>query len=490
MYRIVCSLCFVLAIILYSTEATPLDDYVNTPDIHFAWQRLKTYAFPTYKLYILNMTSQKWFDASFSSQPIWWHHMIITVPRVLRRSQIAFLFIDGGDNTDPIPTSSVVTALALSTGSVAVELKQVPNQPMRFMADPTQQSRTEDAIIAWTWKIFIEQNGTNPYILLRMPMTKAAVRAMDTTEQLLKQEGFPVPQNFVVAGLSKRGWTTWTTAAVNNQRVLAAVPIVLDILNLQKNMMHHYRSLAGWTFVFKDYHELNITRYLNNPNLQKLATIVDPYSYFDRYAQVKLFQLQGANDEFFLPDSEDYFWDDLQVKTGGSYLRRIPNTGHNIQGYQESLQSFYLSIADKQILPSFKWTRTINETHGQILAVVDFSSGQPKPINVTAYQARTVTGTKRDFRQAKLDPDTGKVISNPVVWLNMPVQVETQTSTSITYSYTAPLPPNGYWDGMFIQVTFPGRESTTLDLTTETLTLPNTFPVEPCTGDDCYGTLC
>jgi hypothetical protein len=26
--------------------------------------------------------------------------------------------------------------------------------------------------------------------------------------------------------------------------------------------------------------------------------------------------------------------------------RRIPNTGHNIQGYEESLASFYLSVAD------------------------------------------------------------------------------------------------------------------------------------------------
>ncbi|CAF3638189.1 unnamed protein product [Rotaria sp. Silwood1] len=93
--------------------------------------------------------------------------MIITVPRILRRSQIAFMFIDGGDNTDPIPTSSSVTMLAESTGSVTVELKQIPNQPIKFMADSTQESRTEDAIIAWTWKTFIEQNGTNPYILLR-----------------------------------------------------------------------------------------------------------------------------------------------------------------------------------------------------------------------------------------------------------------------------------------------------------------------------------
>ncbi|CAF4744754.1 unnamed protein product, partial [Rotaria sp. Silwood2] len=60
---------------------------------------------------------------------------------------------------------------------------------------------------------------------------------------------------------------------------------------------------------------------------------------------------------------------------------------------------------------------------------------------------------------------------------------------SITYSYTASMPPSGYWDGMFIQVTFVGLESTILDLTTETLILPNTFPADSCTGESCFGTL-
>ena len=31
---------------------------------------------------------------------------------------------------------------------------------------------------------------------------------------------------------------------------------------------------------------------------------------------------------------------------GEPVIRRIPNTGHSIQGYQETLRSFYLSIAD------------------------------------------------------------------------------------------------------------------------------------------------
>ena len=44
-----------------------------------------------------------------------------------------------------------------------------------------------------------------------------------------------------------------------------------------QNMHHMYRSLGGWTFAFSDYYEQNITRYLDHPNTQLMADIIDPY---------------------------------------------------------------------------------------------------------------------------------------------------------------------------------------------------------------------
>jgi len=66
---------------------------------------------------------------------------------------------------------------------------------------------------------------------------------------------------------------------------------------------------------------MNITRYLDSPYLDKLAELVDPYckisyisfndqmsslviAYFDRYSNMKIFQIQAAGDEFFLVDNE------------------------------------------------------------------------------------------------------------------------------------------------------------------------------------------
>ncbi len=84
--------------------------------------------------------------------------------------------------------------------------------------------RNEDSLIAWTWKRFMDTNGTDPKVLLRFPMTKveinkikqpildnfrliyqqqAVVRAMDAIQQFLQQENLAVPQEFVVGGGSK-----------------------------------------------------------------------------------------------------------------------------------------------------------------------------------------------------------------------------------------------------------------------------------------------
>ena len=78
---------------------------------------------------------------------------------------------------------------------------------------------------------------------LRMPMTKACVRAMDSvTSFMATAEGGNVKvDKFVVAGGSKRGWTTWTTAAVD-KRVVAISPMVIDLLNNEKSFEHHFQA--------------------------------------------------------------------------------------------------------------------------------------------------------------------------------------------------------------------------------------------------------
>jgi hypothetical protein len=44
------------------SQSTPLDDYVKAADPYFNWTVIQTYREPDYVLYVLNFTSQKWFD--------------------------------------------------------------------------------------------------------------------------------------------------------------------------------------------------------------------------------------------------------------------------------------------------------------------------------------------------------------------------------------------------------------------------------------------
>ena len=89
-----------LPLFLSVLTASPLDDYVNQPDPHYSYKLLAVYDNIGYKVVVLNMTSQKWLDETFTTNPIWWHYLCITVPDKITRPDTGFIFIDGGSNKD------------------------------------------------------------------------------------------------------------------------------------------------------------------------------------------------------------------------------------------------------------------------------------------------------------------------------------------------------------------------------------------------------
>ena len=72
----------------------------------------------------------------------------------------------------------LASELAMGTGLITGCLFQVPNEKMVFSSDPLQKRRGEDAIIAFTWDHFLN-NPNDAEWLVRLPMVKASVRAMD-----------------------------------------------------------------------------------------------------------------------------------------------------------------------------------------------------------------------------------------------------------------------------------------------------------------------
>jgi len=289
----------------------------------------------------------------------------------------------------------------------------------------------------------------------------------------------------MVAGASKRGWTTWLVGAVD-KRVIAMCPLVMDLLNLVKNIHHHYQAYGGWSFALQDYYSLNFTTHLDDPNVQLLADIVDPYSYLDRLTMPKLV-IDAGGDEFFLPDDEFYWWDDLPEP---KYFLMVPNAEHSLAtGIIEvlaSVSAFINGVLDGDTLPQFSWSIDYPNT-GSITLTSTPSSTQGSP-NVTLWVAASAPGTgRRDFRLVAGYPNP---TLQPVLWegFSLPCQPD-----GVTWIGTVPAPSSG-WLGFFLDVQYEGPkifngQIIPYEFTTQVSIVPNTFPFPPCFGVGCYGHL-
>src|SRR5262245_13806101 len=159
-------------------DATPLDRYVAAPDPAYAWEPVRDLPLDGCTAHVLSMTSQRWLTPADVDRTEWRHWLTIVEPESVR-SDIALLYIHGGDNDDAPPSSfrPAFARIARATGSVVVEMRMVPNQPLSFAGDP-DAPRKEDRLIAFAWRQFLR--GGDPVWLPRLPMTKSVVRAMDT----------------------------------------------------------------------------------------------------------------------------------------------------------------------------------------------------------------------------------------------------------------------------------------------------------------------
>eukprot|EP00051_Salpingoeca_urceolata_P020759 m.315662 g.315662 ORF g.315662 m.315662 type:complete len:599 (-) comp19677_c5_seq3:2185-3981(-) len=471
--------------------STPLDDYVNRPDSTYSWfDTGLTFSGPGYKGHILNMTSQTWLTAADTNRPVWWHFLAVVVPDRIDFVDAGMLYITGDSNNAGPPSGKgedelLCIALALADHTVCSVLFQIPNAPIIFPADPLHKSRTEDAIIAWTWYHFIHINASQPDWLLRLPMTKAAVRAMDTTTAFIQNlTGEPI-NRFIVAGASKRGWTTWTTGAVD-KRVVAIIPIVMDLLNYKPNIHHFYRAFGGWTFAFSDYYALNFTQDIDHPNMQPMFDVIDPFQYKDRLTMPKLV-IDSGGDEFFMPDDNWYWWDDM---VGELHLLMVQNAEHSMAtGIPEVIPgaaSFAHGVLSGTPRPEMSWKFGKTFSGGNITVTTN-----ERPSKIIAHYADTLDGARRDWRliigpypDCPLPVKNGGACLHPVLWKSQEVfQIAPMTWT---VAFDA---PEDRWRAFFIEVEFRGDTELPHIQTTQVNIIPDTFPFPDCSGPACKGTL-
>ena len=431
-------------------QRTALDRYIAAPDHTFKWSVVATTSGEGYTMYVVDMTSQTWRTGKEVDRTQWRHWVTIIKPDTVRHDT-GFLFITGGDNGGPAPTQAdgFLVEMAKGTASIVAEIRMVPNQPLTFIGDD-RKPRWEDDLIAHTWIKFMT-TGDEAWPA-RNPMTKAAVRAMDTvTAVMARQESGNIAiDRFVVAGGSKRGWTTWTTAAVD-KRVVAIVPIVIDVLNAAASMRHHYAAYGFWAPAVGDYIRNGVVNWIDKPEHKALMAIEDPYSYHARYTMPKLI-INATGDQYFLPDSSRFYFNDLP---GEKHLRYVPNADHSLRDSdaRQTLYAFYESVLNGRPRPRYSWSF---DGEGSVTATT-----LDEPTEVKLWQA-----TNPDSRDFRVD-SIGKAFHA--------IPLDKSGSNPHVYRASVMKPERG-WTAWFVELTFDSGGRFPLKLTTPVRIIPDTLP--------------
>ena len=428
-------------------DETAFDQYVAKPDSSYAWKVVKTVRAEGLTTFVIDLKSQTWRSPEEVNRTLWQHWLVVTRPDNAT-SNTALLFIGGGKNggNPPDGPDERMMKIAVGSKSVVATLLMVPNQPLIFNGDG--KPRSEDDLIAYTWVQYFKTG--DPTWPARNPMVKSAVRAMDTITAVMASDaagGLPV-NKFVVAGGSKRGWTTWMTGAVD-KRIVGIVPIVIDVLNVQQSMRHHYAAYGFWAPSVGDYVAQKIFQHLGSPEMENLQKLVDPYFYRDRLTMPK-YILNGSGDQFFLPDSSQFYFDDL---IGDKYLRYVPNADHSLDGSDavESLLAFYWTLLHNKPRPEMSWS-FLDDGSIRVRA-------KTTPKQVLLWQA--TNGQARDFRVETL----GKQYTSTVL-----------RDQGDGIYVAAVTPPEKGWTAYFVELTYEIGAPVPFKLTTAVRVVPDVLP--------------
>ena len=438
------------AALAQGASPTPLDMYVQKPDASFGWTLVHTFKGRGYHGAVLALTSQTWLDKSQVVQPHWRHWLTITIPDD-NAYHTGMLIIGDGDSSQPAPdkSSDIDLAIALQSHSVVAEVGQVPNQPLRFAETP-DVARSEDGLIAYQQAKFARTH--NPEDIVRLRMVKSASAAMTAVQDYLKSTdgGANTLDRFVVAGASKRGWTTWLTGATDS-RVVAIIPIVADVLNTQVQLRHHWEAMGEFSPALADHVENGIIpNMVGTPEMAEVGRIEDPYSYLSRPPlEMPKYLINAAGDQFFAPDSSQFYWDAVR---GDKQLRYLPNTDHGL-GKSEVIQDvigFYGAFLTGTPRPRYDW----KVEDGKLIVHTSTT-----PIRAVLWRATNPKA--RDFRVAAI----GRA------YKSTPLTVGADGS----YVVALPKPSHGY-SASFVELTYPSGGAFPLVFTTQVVVTPDTLP--------------
>jgi len=373
--------------ILAAESRGPLEDYVAKKDASCRWVVRREGSLEKTSCAELTLTSQTWRGI------VWRHQLYVIKPENVKPdTKHALLMISGGnwrnelarptESTDWPGHVSFYAEVAKRMNAPVAVLHHVPRQPMFG-------GLVEDQIISLTFEEYLKTGEADRVLLL--PMVKSAVKAMDALQQFAEKRWSLRIEKFTVSGASKRGWTTWLTAAVDD-RAAAIAPQVIDMLNMGSQMKHQVAVWGDYSPMIRDYTDRQLPKFLDTPRGRSLQQVVDPYQYRKRLTMPKLILL-GTNDPYWPVDALNLYWDDL---AGEKYILYVPNSGHGLRDVWRvygTINALHQHVANGKRLPKLSWKLAREKNRASLRIASDLP-----PEKVVIW---TATAPKRDFRRAR-----------------------------------------------------------------------------------------
>jgi PhoPQ-activated pathogenicity-related protein len=399
-FRTVFTLCAWAGTGLMASPAwADLLEYVRKPEAAFQWKVKDGAERPDSgdRTYDLHFVSQAW-------QVYKWEHQLqVYRPRGTAPSATMLLWVTGGS---PRPDYIALgMELARKIRAPVAFLYHVPNQPL------LEGNLYEDDLIAETFVRYLKTKDESWPLLF--PMVKSVVKAMDVLQAFATKEWGPPVEKFIVAGASKRGWTTWLTAAVD-QRVGAIAPAVIDTLNMRSQMRRQLEAFGAYSSRLASYSSRGLLPIPETPEGQRLLSMVDPWAYRQHLTMPKLI-INGTNDFYWATDALNLYWDGIP---SDKWVMYVPNAGHNLRRQDrpraeqlnhlvDGLAAFSRHQISGVPIPRVRWSHQTE--NGKLRLTI---AATPMPLNARLWVARSATA---DLRTSVWSPHEVSLAGDKIV---------------------------------------------------------------------------
>jgi PhoPQ-activated pathogenicity-related protein len=215
---------------------------------------------------------------------------------------------------------------------------------------------------------------------------------MDAVQEFATQQLDRQINRFLISGASKRGWTTWLTGTLQDPRVEAIAPMVIDMLNMPATFDYQKQLYGEYSEEIQDYVNLEIPQAIHSEFGNAVVQMIDPYSYREKLTMPKLI-IMATNDPYWTVDAVKHYINEIP---GHNLLHYVPNAGHGLGDKVQAfgaLGSFFTHMLYKTDYPVCEWNLVEKRRNIEL-------NVKASPDKLTGARLWKSVSDSRDFRKA------------------------------------------------------------------------------------------